>query len=233
MNLNRIKKLPAHLINRIAAGEVVERPASALKEIMENSIDAHADRIIVELIQGGVKQIKITDNGGGIHQDDIPLTIEQHATSKIIDEDDLYNIKTLGFRGEGLASIAAVSNFVLASKTDDNSHGYAISSKFGVINPVTPKAINNGTVVEVGDLYHNIPARKKFMKSETTEYAHCLILRFALNYPIMVKVSINLINRVYLNELLVYLETIITIIIFRFWNVVIIRYLVMFIILAT
>ncbi len=193
MNLNRIKKLPAHLVNRIAAGEVVERPASALKEIMENSVDAGSDKIIVELIQGGVKQIKITDNGSGIHQDDIPLTIEQHATSKITDEDDLYNIKTLGFRGEGLASIAAVSNFILASKIDGNSHGYAISSNFGVINQVNPKAINNGTVVEVGDLYHNIPARKKFMKSETTEYAHCkgVFERIALSYP---EISFELTN---------------------------------------
>ena len=193
MNLKRIKKLPAHLINRIAAGEVVERPASALKEIMENSVDAKSDRIIVELVEGGVKQIKVTDNGSGIHQDDIPLTIEQHATSKITVEDDLYNIQTLGFRGEGLASIAAVSNFVLASKIEANSHGYAISSNFGVINPVAPKALNNGTIVEVGDLYHNIPARKKFMKSETTEYAHCKAIfeRIALSYP---EVSFELSN---------------------------------------
>jgi DNA mismatch repair protein MutL len=193
MNLSRIKKLPAHLINRIAAGEVVERPASALKELMENSVDAKADKIIVELVQGGVKQIKVVDNGSGIHQDDIPLSIEQHATSKITDENDLYHIKTLGFRGEGLASIAAVSNFVLASKIADNDHGYSISSNFGAINPITPKAMNNGTIVEVADLYHNIPARKKFMKSETTEYAHCrgIFERIALSYP---EVGFELIN---------------------------------------
>ena len=185
MSIQRIKKLSAHLINRIAAGEVVERPASALKEIMENSIDAKSDKISVDLIQGGVKQIKVSDNGMGIHQDDIPLTIEQHATSKIIDEDDLYNIQTLGFRGEGLASIAAVSNFELSSKIDDNSHGYSINSNFGIISKVTPKAINNGTVVNVSDIYHNIPARKKFMKSENTEYAHCKAIfeRLTLSYP--------------------------------------------------
>ena len=181
----RIKKLPKQLINRIAAGEVVERPASALKELMENSIDAQADKITIDLLQGGIKQIKVSDNGAGIHQDDIGLSIEQHATSKISDEEDLYRIATLGFRGEGLASVASVSRFTLASKIADELHGYAISSNFGLIEPIMPKAMNNGTIVEVQDLYHNIPARKKFLKSETTEYSHCrgVFERIALSYP--------------------------------------------------
>lgn len=185
MNIPRIQKLPQQLINRIAAGEVVERPASALKETLENSIDAGADKITVELINGGIKLIRVTDNGVGIHKDDISLTIEEHATSKIINESDLYNIATLGFRGEGLASIASVSNFTLSSKIDGDQHGNLISSNFGVINSVTPKGMNKGTIVEIQDIYHNIPARKKFLKSDTTEYAHCKAVfeRIAMSYP--------------------------------------------------
>lgn len=183
-NLPRIKKLPDQLVNRIAAGEVVERPASALKEILENSIDAKANKIIVELLEGGIKQIKVTDNGLGIYQEDIPLAIDRHATSKIIVESDLYEINTLGFRGEGLASIASVSRFSLSSKVLDVAHGYKINSNFGIISEVLPAALNNGTVVEVNDLYHNIPARKKFLKSDTTEYGHCknIFERIVLSY---------------------------------------------------
>jgi DNA mismatch repair protein MutL len=185
MQLPRIKKLPNILINRIAAGEVVERPASALKELLENSIDANADKIIVELNEGGIKQIKITDNGLGICNDDLPLALDRHATSKLENEDGLYNVTTLGFRGEGLASIASVSRFSLSSKIDSSQYGYKISSNFGVLSDVSPSALNNGTVVEVSELYHNIPARKKFLKSATTEYAHCkgVFERIALSYP--------------------------------------------------
>jgi DNA mismatch repair protein MutL len=181
----RIKKLPDQLVNRIAAGEVVERPASALKEMLENSIDAKADKISIELQEGGIKQIKVQDNGVGICEADMPLTIDRHATSKIIEEEDLYQITTLGFRGEGLASIASVSNFSLASKIADSAHGYQINSKFGLIGEVIPKSLNNGTVVEVNELYHNIPARKKFLKSDTTEYGHAknVFERIALSYP--------------------------------------------------
>ena len=183
--LARIKQLPDNLINRIAAGEVVERPASALKEMLENSIDAKADKITVELLEGGIKQIKISDNGSGIHPEDMGLALDRHATSKLIHEDDLYKIATLGFRGEGLASIASVSRFSLASKTAESSHGHVVKSDFGIIAPTIPASLNNGTVVEVNELYHNIPARKKFLKTETTEYGHCKTMfeRVALAYP--------------------------------------------------
>jgi DNA mismatch repair protein MutL len=189
----RIHKLEDNLVNRICAGEVVERPASALKEILENSIDAGATTISVELEQGGVKLIKITDNGSGIAADDLTLAIERHATSKLNSEDDLYAIQTLGFRGEGLASIASVSWFNLSSR-EAGSSGYQISNIFGDIQPVKPAALNYGTIVEVKDLYHNIPARKKFLKSETTEYQHCKTVfdRLSLSHPeITFKLSHN------------------------------------------
>lgn len=185
MSLPRIKKLPDILINRIAAGEVVDRPASALKEILENSIDAHATKITVELTNGGIRGIRLVDNGVGICYDDMALALDRHATSKIKNEDDLYQIATLGFRGEGLASIASVSNFKLLSRIKEDKHGYIISSQFGVISEVMPSAINAGTIVEVNELYHNIPARKKFLKAETTEYGHCknVFERIALSHP--------------------------------------------------
>ncbi len=181
----RIHKLNDNLVNRICAGEVVERPASALKEILENSIDAEASQINVELLEGGIKLIRVTDNGSGIAAEDLPLAIERHATSKLISEDDLYAIHTLGFRGEGLASIASVSWFNLASRLADNSIGYQISNIFGEVQEVKPASLNFGSVVEAKDLYHNIPARKKFLKSETTEYSHCKTAfeRLAVSHP--------------------------------------------------
>ncbi len=189
----RIHKLEDNLVNRICAGEVVERPASALKEILENSIDAGATTINVELEQGGIKLIKVTDNGSGIAADDLTLAIERHATSKLNSEDDLYAIQTLGFRGEGLASIASVSWFNLSSR-EAGSTGYQINNIFGDVQAVKPAALNHGTVVEVKDLYHNIPARKKFLKSETTEYQHCKTVfeRLSLSHPeIAFKLSHN------------------------------------------
>jgi DNA mismatch repair protein MutL len=181
----RIKRLDNNLINRICAGEVVERPASALKEIIENSLDAEATTISVELQQGGIKLIKVIDDGVGIEAEDLPLALERHATSKISQEQDLYSILTLGFRGEGVASIASVSWFNLASKPKLQDLGYQISSIFGDIQELKPMAMNLGTLVEVQDLYHNIPARKKFLKSDTTEYSHCrnVFERLALSHP--------------------------------------------------
>lgn len=181
----RIHKLDDVLVNRICAGEVVERPASALKEILENSIDAGATAINVELLEGGVKLIKVTDNGNGITPEDLPLAIERHATSKLVSEEDLYAITTLGFRGEGLASIASVSWFTLSSKTQNSQHGSQIVSIFGNVQDLRPTGINYGTIVEVKDLYNNIPARKKFIKSETTEYSHCrnVFERIAISHP--------------------------------------------------
>lgn len=192
--VSRIHRLSDNLVNRICAGEVVERPASALKEILENSVDAGATSITIELAEGGSKLIKVSDNGSGIIKDDLPLALERHATSKLDNEDDLYAIRTLGFRGEGLASIASVSWFSLASKVAGENIGYQISSHFGEIREIVPVGINSGTVVEVKDIYHNIPARKKFMKSETTEYQHCRTVfeRIAISYPqIAMKLSHN------------------------------------------
>lgn len=185
MRDGRIHKLSDNLVNRICAGEVVERPASALKEILENSLDAGASRVSVELHGGGITVIKVTDNGRGICHDDLPLAIERHATSKLSSEDDIYAINSLGFRGEGLASIASVSWFNLSSKQADASHGYQITNIFGEVQGVIPAALNFGTVVEVKDIYHNIPARKKFLKSETTEFQHCKTVfeRIAVSHP--------------------------------------------------
>lgn len=183
--LPRIIKLSSETINRIKAGEVIERPASALKEILENSIDAKATCISVELIEGGLKKIKVIDNGHGIVKDDLPLALDTHATSKIITDEDLYKVTTLGFRGEGLASIAAVSNLSLASITLNSTHGYKIISTFGEIKEVIPYPLNIGTHIEIDELYHNIPARKKFLKTANTEYSHCksVFERIALSYP--------------------------------------------------
>lgn len=185
MLFKRINKLSNNLINKISAGEIIERPSSGLKEVMENSIDAKSKKIIVELINGGSDQIKVIDDGHGIIKDDLTLALDRHATSKIVCENDLFNIQTLGFRGEGLAAISAVSNLVLYSKTQDDNHGYSIKSKFGEVANTKPTAMNNGTIIEITELFHNIPARKKFLKSENTEYLHCRTVfeRLAISNP--------------------------------------------------
>ncbi len=183
--MSRIALLPDHLINQIAAGEVVERPANALKEIIENSIDAHADKIQIELVSGGIKLIRVTDNGVGIHADDLPLALHRHATSKIRTLQDMEQIRSMGFRGEGLASIASVSRLTLTSRQSDEKHANQIVAIDGTLQPVGAAAHQPGTSVEVVDIYFNTPARRKFLKSENTEYAHCVtaIERIALAYP--------------------------------------------------
>ena len=183
--MKRIHKLPDHLVNQIAAGEVVERPASALKEMLENSLDSGASKITVDLAQGGIKLIRVTDNGSGITADDLPLALDRHATSKIASLDDLEQVGTLGFRGEGLASVASVSRLTLTSRPADSSHAYQIIAIDGQLHPVEPAAHATGTSVEVVDLYFNTPARRKFLKSENTEYAHCeaTFERIALAHP--------------------------------------------------
>lgn len=180
-----IRVLPELLINQIAAGEVVERPASALKEILENAIDAGARAIQVRLAQGGVKEIQVTDDGVGMSAEDLPLALARHATSKIATLTDLEGVRSLGFRGEALASIAAVSRLRLASRRHDAPHGWVVEAEGDWRAPVRPEAIAPGTVVSVRDLYFNTPARRKFLKSEATEYGHCeeMFRRAALSRP--------------------------------------------------
>ena len=177
-----IHPLPDLLISQIAAGEVVERPASVLKELLENSLDAGASRIDVHLDEGGVRLIRIADNGGGIGRDDLPAALARHATSKIASLEDLERVATLGFRGEALASIAAVARVHLTSRTATADHAWKIRADTQAIEPA---ALSQGTVVDVADLYFNTPARRKFLKSAQTEFAHCdeALRRVALARP--------------------------------------------------
>ena len=181
----RIHALPDHLVNQIAAGEVVERPAAALKEIIENSIDAGATRIQVELAGGGIRLIRVADNGSGIHADDLPLALSRHATSKIASLQDLEHVRSMGFRGEGLASIASVSRLTLTSRQEGSTAARQVRARDGQIEPAAAAAHPVGTSVEVADLFFNTPARRKFLKSENTEYAHCATMfdRLALANP--------------------------------------------------
>ncbi|PPD45246.1 MAG: DNA mismatch repair endonuclease MutL [Methylotenera sp.] len=180
-----IRLLPDQLISQIAAGEVVERPASALKELLENSLDAGSTDIQVALLQGGIKQMRVTDNGAGVAKEDLMLALTRHATSKINSLEDLESVASLGFRGEALASIASISRTQLLSRQVDSKHAWRIASEGSDISVIEPAALDAGTVIEVSDLYFNTPARRKFLKTEATEFGHCeeMFTRIALSRP--------------------------------------------------
>jgi DNA mismatch repair protein MutL len=191
----RIQVLAPQLINQIAAGEVIERPASVVKELLENSLDAGAGSIEVDIEQGGRQRIRVRDDGGGIHQDELSLALSRHATSKIASLDDLENINSLGFRGEALPSIASVSRLQLSSRTHAAASGWSVQSD-GSDRQLTaaPVAHLPGTTVDVKDLFFNTPARRKFLRAETTEFKHIenLVRRFALScFPVAVKLQHN------------------------------------------
>lgn len=179
--MGKIHVLDNHLVNQIAAGEVIERPASIVKELLENSLDAGANQIELALKQGGMKSIVIKDNGSGIDKDDLALAITSHATSKISNLHELEHVTTMGFRGEALASIASVSQIKITSKTADNDHAYQITNG----RTVLPAAHPTGTSIEVADLFFNIPARKRFLKTEKTEFSHAedWFVKIALSRP--------------------------------------------------
>src|SRR5499425_1778532 len=183
--MGRIHILSENVANKIAAGEVVERPASVVKELLENSLDAGSTRIKAQIEAGGKKLIQITDNGCGMVRDDALLAFERHATSKIKNAEDLLNISTLGFRGEALPSIASVSRLRLETRVADQDSGTIIEIAGGRIFRVEEAGLPAGTSITIRDLFFNTPARKKFLKSEATELGHIasLVTHYALAHP--------------------------------------------------
>ncbi|MGE3467922.1 MAG: DNA mismatch repair endonuclease MutL, partial [Pyrinomonadaceae bacterium] len=183
--MNKIRVLPDNLANQIAAGEVVERPASVVKELVENAIDADATRLSIEIELGGRRLMRITDDGEGMTRDDAVLAFERHATSKIRSLEDLAAIGTLGFRGEALASIASVAKVELLTKTDADDIATRVVVEGGRLSDVKDAARDRGTTIAVRDLFFNTPARRKFMRSEATENYHLtsIVTHYALAHP--------------------------------------------------
>ena len=183
--MGAIRTLSELLVNQIAAGEVVDRPAAALKELLENSLDAGAQSIAVDLAEGGVRRTRVVADGEGIDRDDLPLAVARYATSKISTLDDLERAATLGFRGEALASIGAVARLAIATRRSGERHAWRIACEAGHVSGIEPAALAAGTTVDVEDLYFNTPARRKFLKSEATEFARCeeTFSRIALSRP--------------------------------------------------
>lgn len=183
--MGKINRLPEQVINQIAAGEVVERPASVVKELVENSLDAGASQIDVYIEDGGSKLIRVVDNGSGMDTDDLANAVARHFTSKVSSVDDLINLTTLGFRGEALASIAAVSNFTIRSRAEGTEHGFSVDVESGEPQSPEPVGMPVGTEVLVRGLFYNLPARKNFLKTAATEFAHIsdLIRRLVLVHP--------------------------------------------------
>jgi len=200
MSTHRIRRLPREIVNQIAAGEVIERPASVVKELMENSIDAEASRIEVTLEEGGKRLIRVSDDGVGIVADDLPLAFASHATSKLATAEELEEIATLGFRGEALASVGAVARCRIVSRPRGSESGAEIQCVAGALGPVRACGAPEGTLVEVRDLFYNVPARMKFLRAAPTELRHCVevVTRLALPYPAL---SVKLVHegRVLLN----------------------------------
>ena len=172
--LSRIRRLPDALVNKIAAGEVVERPASAVKELVENALDAGATAIAVELRDGGAALVRVTDDGVGMSAEELPLALERHATSKLTTDEELDAIATLGFRGEALAAICAVSRFTVTSRARDAAEGLRLAGEGGKVTQQLAVPAEVGTTVEVHDLFFNTPARLKFLKAPATELSASL-----------------------------------------------------------
>ena len=183
--MGRIRVLSDQVANQIAAGEVVDRPASVVKELLENALDAGANRIRVEVEAGGRKLIRIADDGHGMNRDDALLAFERHATSKLRTADELLSISTLGFRGEALPSIASVARVSLETSTGDEEAGTHLQIAGGKIHHVDDAALPRGTTISVSDLFFNTPARRKFLRAEATELSHvtALVTHYALAHP--------------------------------------------------
>ncbi|MBU6468892.1 MAG: DNA mismatch repair endonuclease MutL [Betaproteobacteria bacterium] len=183
--MTRIHPLDRVLIAQIAAGEVIERPASALKELLENSIDAGAKHIEINLLDGGISKIEVIDDGIGIHSEDLPLALTPHATSKINHLDDLQSVSSLGFRGEALASMASVATVTIITRESHAPHGYRVQCRAGNMSEIIPAARAIGTTIVINELFSETPARRKFLKTANTEFAHCdeVVKRMALSHP--------------------------------------------------